>query len=106
MTFDGTKALVTGDYVRPASGEYKGQLGPWSKLVTKIGIDPMSTFMKSVFVFFGLVGLCITLAFAYNVEWGWKAMLVFNLCCVWNLIFGTASSVLQIILLIALRMIK
>ncbi|MFI5205293.1 MAG: hypothetical protein ACHQF2_12415, partial [Flavobacteriales bacterium] len=72
----------------------------------KIGIDPMSTFMKSVFVLFGLVGLFITIAFAYNVEWGWKAMLVFNICCTWNLIFGTASSVLQIILLMVLRVVK
>ena len=49
MTFDGARALIVGDYLRPASGEYAGQLGPWSKLVSMIGIDPESTLMKSVF---------------------------------------------------------
>ncbi|HYG53407.1 MAG TPA: hypothetical protein VD905_21065, partial [Flavobacteriales bacterium] len=106
MAFDGTRALVTGDYIRPKSGEYAGQLGPWTKLVTKIGIDPMSTFMKGIFVLFGLAGLFITSCFALNYEWSWKAMLIFNICCVWNLFFGTVSSILQIILLLILRFIK
>jgi hypothetical protein len=62
MAFDGTKALVTGDYIRPKTGEYAGQLGPWTKLVTKIGIDPMSTLMKSIFLVFGIAGLIINTA--------------------------------------------
>ena len=106
MAFDGTKALVTGDYIRPKSGDYAGQLGPWTKLVTKIGIDPMSTLMKSIFVLFGIAGLIITIGFAANAEWGWKAMLIFNICCAWNLFFGTASSAFQVILLLMMRMLK
>lgn len=106
MAFDGTKALVTGDYVRPSTGEYAGQIGPWHKLVQKIGINPMSTFMKSIFVLFGVIGLAITIAYACNVSWGWQAMLIFNICCTWNLILGTASSVLQIILLFILRAVR
>jgi len=46
MAFDGTRALIVGDYIRPQTGEYAGQLGPWAKLVRKIGIAPESTFMK------------------------------------------------------------
>jgi len=106
MTFDGTKAILTGDYIRPKTGEYAGQLGPWTKLVQKIGINPMSTFMKCIFVFFGIAGLILTTCFALNVEWAWKAMLIFNICCLWNLFFGTASSLLQIILLVIIRLVR
>jgi hypothetical protein len=106
MAYDGTRALVKGDYIRPKSGEYAGQLGPWSKLAEKIGIDPMSVFMKSVFVFFGIAGLIITVCFALEVPWSWKAMLVFNIACCWNLFFGTVSSVLQVILLVVFRSLK
>jgi len=106
MAFDGTKALVTGDYIRPKSGEYAGQLGPWTKLVEKIGIDPMSILMKSIFLLFGVAGLIITIGFATNADWGWKAMLIFNICCVWNLFLGTTSSMFQVILLLLLRMLK
>ncbi len=106
MTYDGAKALITGDYIRPKTGEYAGQLGPWTKLVEKIGIDPMSIFMKSIFVFYGIAGLIITIAFAFNVPWSWKAMLIYNICSGWQLFFGTANSVLQIILLLILRVVK
>jgi hypothetical protein len=106
MLFDGARALVKGDYIRPQSGEYAGQLGPWSKLVPKIGIDPMSGLMKSIFVIFGISGLIVTAGFAFNAEWGWKAMLIYNICCLWNLFFGTASSLLQIVLLIVLKILK
>jgi hypothetical protein len=106
MAFDGTRALVKGDYIRPASGEYAGQLGPWSGLVEQIGIDPMSTLMKSVFVLFGITGLILTICFALNKPWAWKALLIFNICSAWNLYFGTASSILQIILLVILKVIR
>ena len=106
MTLDGTRALIKGDYIRPASGEYAGQLGPWSKLVEKIGIDPMSTTMKTIFVLFGLTGLIITIAFALGKPWAWKAMLIFNICTLWNLFMGTFSSILQLILLVVLRILR
>lgn len=50
MVFDGTRAMLTGDYVTPATGPYAGQLGAWSNLVRIIGIEPRSTLMKSIFV--------------------------------------------------------
>lgn len=106
MVFDGTKAIITGDYIRPKTGEYAGQLGPWAKLVEKIGIDPMSAFMKSIFIIWGLTGLILTACFAMNLPWGWKAVLIYNICSVWYLFMGTASSILQIILLVIMRLIK
>ncbi len=43
MMFDGMRALIVGDYVTPKKGPYAGQLGPWSKLVSAIGLAPRST---------------------------------------------------------------
>ena len=106
MAYDGTKALITGDYIRPKAGEYAGQLGPWTKLVEKIGIDPMSALMKSIFILFGVAGLIITICLALNMAWAWKAMMIYNICASWYLFFGTASSILQIILLVAIRFIS
>jgi len=103
MVFDGVHALVTGDYIRPKTGEYAGQLGPWARLVGRLGIDPMSTFMKSAFIFWGLAGMVVTLCFALHFSWGWKAMLTYNICSIWYLFMGTASSILQIILLLVIR---
>jgi hypothetical protein len=106
MAFDGTKALITGDYIRPKTGEHAGQLGPWTKLVAKIGINPMSAFMKSIFLLFGLTGIFLAICFLFNYTWSWKAMLIFNACSLWYLYVGTASSILQLILLVILRLIK
>jgi len=33
LAFDGTRALVVGDFLTPTSGTHAGQLGPWSKVV-------------------------------------------------------------------------
>ncbi len=39
LAFDGGRALIVGDYVTPSSGPSAGQLGPWSKVVSALGID-------------------------------------------------------------------
>ena len=103
MTFDGSRALMKGDYIRPSSGEYAGQLGPWSRLVKKIGIDPESTTMKLVFVTWGLIGLFIAICYAANQPWASKGLLVINILSLWYLVPGTISSALQIILLLIKR---
>ena len=106
MTFDGARGLIIGDYIRPTSGEYAGQLGPWSKMVKSIGIDPESTSMKMIFLVWGLSGLAITFCFAVNLGWSWKGMLIINICSLWYLVPGTGLSVLQIILLTIIRFLK
>lgn len=103
MIFDGGRALTKGDYIRPASGTHAGQLGPWAKLVKALGIDPESTLMKIIFVVWGLNWLGIALGFANGAAWGWKAMLLVNICSLWYLPVGTAINVIQIILLFVLR---
>lgn len=102
MLFDGLRALITGDYIRPKTGEYAGKLGPWDKIVTFVGIDPMSGFMKCIFVVFGITGLCIAASFALNYSWSWKAILIYNISASWYLVMGTMNSVIQLILLIVM----
>ncbi|HLG40333.1 MAG TPA: hypothetical protein VI461_11725 [Chitinophagaceae bacterium] len=103
MAFDGSRALIKGDYIRPKSGEYAGQLGPWSKLVKKTGINPESTAMKSIFLLWGLTGLIITACYIFNISWAWKAMIIANIFSLWYLVPGTISSALQIILLFVFK---
>ena len=103
MTFDGGRALIKGDYIRPQSGTHAGQLGLWSRLVKAIGIDPGSTTMKSIFLIWGIAGLIITGCYILNVSWAKNGMIVMNILSLWYLVPGTVSSVLQIILLLIRR---
>lgn len=100
MAFDGARALILGDYLRPQSGEYAGQLGPWATLVGSIGIDPMSTAMKSTFLLLGIYGLIAIAAFAFNPRRSWKLLFAFSTLTLWNLMFGTISSTLALVLLL------
>jgi hypothetical protein len=100
FVFDGVHALTRGDYVTPKSGPYAGQLGPWSKVVAAVGIEPRSTAMKRIFVGYGAVWLAITVCFLAGMGWAWWGMLLAALGALWYLPFGTMLSVLQVILLL------
>ncbi|MFQ5690721.1 MAG: hypothetical protein ACE5HQ_10665 [Gemmatimonadota bacterium] len=100
LTFDGGRALVVGDYVTPRSGRHAGQLGPWSKIVWAVGIEPRSTLMKSIHLALGLVWLAVMLGFALGLSWAWTAMVVCAALGLWYLPFGTVLSVAQIVLLL------
>ncbi len=103
MAFDGGRALVVGDYVTPQSGQYAGQLGPWSKVVSAVGIEPRGTLMKLVFFGYGIIWLAIAAAYLLGADWGWWAALVLAVGALWYLPFGTLLSVVQIVVLVALR---
>ena len=103
MAFDGSRALVKGDYIRPKSGEYAGQLGPWSKLVSKIGINPESTTMKVIFLIWGLTGLFITVCFILKMSWAVNGLIMINILSLWYLVPGTISSAIQVVLLFIRR---
>jgi hypothetical protein len=105
MAFDGGRALIKGDYIRPSSGAYAGQLGPWSKLVEKVGINPESTTMKIIFLAWGLIGLTLTVCFILNLPWSTNALIVINILSLWYLVPGSISSSLQIILLVIKKFI-
>ncbi|HEX9749719.1 MAG TPA: hypothetical protein VGB22_00305 [candidate division Zixibacteria bacterium] len=104
MAFDGTRALIVGDYVTPKSGRYAGQLGPWSKLVSAVGIEPRSTTMKSLFAVLGFAWLAAIVCFALKLPWAQTAMLVFAVGSLWYLPFGTLLGIVQIVLLLVSRM--
>ena len=103
MTFDGTRALIVGDYVTPSSGAHAGQLGPWSNVVSAVGIPPRSTAMKLIFVLYGLSWLIIALGLALHSPWATQAMLIAAIATLWYLPVGTALGILQLIGLIWLR---
>ena len=99
MTLDGTRALVVGKYITPKDG----RLGPWSNVVSLIGIDPHSRFMKVWFSSFGTIWLMVAIAFASGFGWAKTAMIVCAVASLWYLPLGTLLSLLQILLLTMLR---
>jgi hypothetical protein len=103
MAFDGARAFLVGDYVTATSGMYAGQLGPWSKVVRAVGIEPRSYFMKAIFVIYGLAWIFISERFAQGLSWTWLAMFIAAIGTLWYLPFGTVSSLVQITLLILLK---
>ena len=102
MTFDGARALIVGDYVTPSSGEHAGQLGPWTKVVQAVGIEPRSLLMKAIFVIYGVAWLVILLCYVLDVPWARWAMLLAAAGSLWYLWTGTISSTVQIALLLLL----
>ena len=106
MALDGTRALIVGDYLTPARGRRAGQLGPWAKVVTVVGIKPRSTLMKGSFVVYGVVWLLVTICFIFKFRWAWYAMLTLAVGTLWYMPVGTAFSVVQIGLLLLLEHLK
>lgn len=106
MTVDGSRALIVGDYFRPETGEYAGQLGPWAGIVSAIGINPESALMKSIFIAWGALGLIFTVSFAMRVRRADNALLFFSLASFWYMFAGTFSSSLQVILMLIIRFNK
>ena len=99
LAFDGSTALITGDYVTPKSGSHAGQLGPWSKIVAAVGIEPRSTLMKLIHVALGVIWLAMIVAFISGAPWAWWGMIVCAAAGLWYLPFGTLLSVTQLVLL-------
>lgn len=103
FTVDGAIALLKGDYVTPKSGRFAGQLGPWSRVVRGVGIEPRSTAMKSIFLIYGLIWLTIITCFLLGIHGSWTGMVIAAVLSLWYLPFGTLLGLVQIVLLIILR---
>lgn len=103
MSFDGTRALVVGDYVTPRSGAHAGQLGPWHYVVSAVGIPPRSTAMKTLFLVYGVCWFFIVIAFVRGTSWAATGMLIAAVGSLWYLPIGTVFSILQIAGLVWLR---
>ena len=99
MAFDGLHALVTGDFVTASSGDYAGQLGPWSKLVAAVGIPPRSLAMKVVHVALGGAWFVAVGLFAARHRLGRFALGLCAIAGLWYLPFGTIIGVIVLGLL-------
>ena len=100
MVFDGGRAFALGDYVTPNVGPYQGQLGPWSKVISAVGIDPRSTLMKSIFVAYGAGWLLVTGAYGFNLPWASGVMVIAAAGSLWYLPIGTVLGSIQLVILL------
>jgi len=100
FVFDGSRALVTGDYVTPKSGPRAGQLGGWAHAVTAVGIEPRSTLMKTIFVTYGLAWLAVAVCFVLGVRGARVAMIVAAAGSLWYMPVGTVLGLAQLALLL------
>ncbi|HKY54369.1 MAG TPA: hypothetical protein VJM08_08695 [Anaerolineales bacterium] len=100
MLFDGSRALIVGDYITPRSGEYAGQLGPWSNLVEAAGIEPRSTLMKSIFVGYGLAAFVVLACFLFGLSWARTALISVCILGLWFLPIGTITNIIALTLLV------
>jgi len=103
MAFDGSRALVVGDFISPTSGPHAGQLGPWRHLVQRVGLDPHGTPIKVIFAVYGWAWILVGVEFARGASWSWSAMLGAALGALWFLPLGTLFSVVQVALLLLFR---
>ena len=103
LTFDGGRALLVGDYVTPTSGPRAGQLGQWSRVVSAVGFEPRSAFIKSLHLFLGIAWLVALLVFALRPALGWRIVLCCAVASLWYLPIGTVVSIIVIGLVLALR---
>lgn len=100
FTFDGSRALLVGDYLTAFSGPRAGQLGPWSRIVSAIGLEPRSTSIKCLHLALGIAWLISLVTFALRPELGWWAILGCSIASLWYLPLGTVLSVIAVVLLL------
>lgn len=99
MTFDGTRALATGQYVTPTSGDYKGQLWPWAQLLSKVRIEPLWPAVRFLIALFGIALVSAAVAYSQGQVWAWTALVILSAVGLFYFPFGTAiHSILLIIL--------
>ena len=103
MSFDGTRAFVTGDYITPKTGEHAGQLGPWADLVKAVGIEPRSMIMKSIFVLYGLLALMALTCYLLGFSWSRGMLIAVCILGLWYLPIGTFTNLIVLLLLFLSR---
>src|SRR5262245_34364437 len=100
LVFDGSRALIVGDYVTPATGPRAGQLGPWSRIVSAVGFEPRCTFIKCLHLLLGIAWLIALVALVVRPASGWWIALGCGLATLWYLPIGTVVSIIVIGLLL------
>lgn len=99
LAFDGSRALIVGDYVTPKSGQHAGQLGPWSAVFRSRGIDPRSTPIKLLHVVVGVMLCASVILLLLHPRLGWRCLLAASICGLWYVPFGTLTLLVAIVLL-------
>jgi hypothetical protein len=102
MIFDGSHALLAGDYVTPSKGRNVADLGPWANIVTAVGIPPRSTLMKFLFVAYGSLWLVVAYHFARGHRWGKAGMLAAAVGSLWYVGIATLFAFTLILILVLL----
>ena len=54
IAFDGARALVTGNYLKPRLGAYGGHLGEWTRVASALGAPPRSAAAKWALIGYGM----------------------------------------------------
>ncbi|HEY4574753.1 MAG TPA: hypothetical protein VIJ26_12330 [Thermoanaerobaculia bacterium] len=104
MAFDGSRALIQGDYLTPRQGEYAGQLGPWAGVLRRTGLEPRSTPVKIGFIVYGICWLALASAYAMNPAWSWWPLVILSVLTLWYLPMGTGLALLELVLLVVVRL--
>lgn len=99
LTFDGTRAWIVGDFITPSSGPYAGQLGPWSKVVQALGLDPRGRFVKSLHIGLCVAWLAAGAVFILRPAAGWWCLMVCAVGTLWYIPIGTVISILVLVTL-------
>lgn len=87
MVYDGTRALVAGDYVR-----FGGQLGPWEAAVSAVGIEPLS--MRVPFIVWGAAWGISAVGLVLVQRWAWMGALGLSLLSLLYCCIGTVCALL------------
>jgi len=103
LAFDGSRALIVGDYVTAKTGPRAGQLGPWARVVSVLGIDPRSTGVKTLHVLLGVIWIVGALMFMSAPERGSIVLLAGAVATLWYAPIGSVLGLAEIGLLIYLR---
>lgn len=100
LAFDGGRALVVGDYLTPSSGPRAGLLGPWSGIMSALGVEPRSTPIKCLHLVLGIAWLVGLIILVLRPPTGWWVMLGCAAVSHWHLPVGTLLSLIVIALLL------
>jgi hypothetical protein len=101
LVFDGSHALITGDYLTPRSGPRAGQLGPWARLVSAAGLNPRGRLMKIEHVLLGIGWLAALVCFLIRPAIGWWCLLASAAGTLWYLPIGTMLSLVELAILLS-----
>lgn len=104
FTFDGSRALIVGDYLTASRGPRAGQLGPWSRIVSALGLEPRSKSIKCLHLILGITWLISLITFAMRPDLGWWAILGCSIASLWYLPLGTVLSMVALLLLLTTQL--